>query len=293
MSIYDKVTERIVAYIEENKALPWRKPWAITNVTPQSHRNLVSGHVYRGMNMLLTGLSGYETPYWLTVKQANKMGAKIRKGEHGTPVIFWSTFDAQDEDEEKFRTKGFYKSYTVFNVAQCDNVAYEQPTDTIVKPFDSIAQADSVIEAMPLAPKIIHRGNRAAYSPLSDVVSIPIKGAFDTPQDYYSTLFHELAHATGHEKRLGRFKTEKVNHQFASRSYSKEELVAEMASCFVLNELGIETEQTESNSLAYLDGWVKTLKGDARMIVQASGKAVKAAQFILNRYQSQQQEVAA
>ncbi len=290
MTVYEKVTERIVTFIEQNNVLPWHKPWATTVQSELSHRNFVSGHIYRGMNMLLTGLSGYEAPYWLTVNQANKLGAKIRKGEHGTPVIFWSTFQttpSDDDSDERSLSRGFYKAYTVFNVTQCDDIEYEMPKAAQGRVFDPIGKAEATVLSMPDAPPIIHSGIKACYSSMYDKVTMPCT-SFDTPEDYYSTLFHELAHSTGHDKRLGRFKAENVDHQFASRSYSKEELVAEMASCFVLNELGIGTEHTESNSIAYLQNWVKALKSDARMIVQASGKAVKAAEYIMNRYEREE-----
>ena len=137
---------------------------------------------------------------------------------------------------------------------------------------------------MPRRPAIRHGLDRAFYSPAADSVGMPSPERFDTPENYYNVLFHELTHSTGHESRLNRKGVSGTDGQwagFGSQSYSKEEMVAEMGAAFLCGQAGI-VERTIDNSAAYLRSWLERLKNDCRLVVQAAAQAQKAADFILD-----------
>jgi antirestriction protein ArdC len=130
---------------------------------------------------------------------------------------------------------------------------------------------------MPSAPTF-EQGFRASYAPSTDTVTMPARTAFDSQAEYYSTLFHELTHSTGHAKRLGREGFDRPQ-LFASESYSREELIAEMGSAMLCGVAGIE-QKTLANSAAYLKTWIARLRSDSKLIVSAAGAAQKAADYI-------------
>src|SRR6201987_1671271 len=251
-SVYEIVTERILAELE-NGQVPWRKPW---RTLPPA--NLVSKKPYRGINTFLLALAGYGSQYWLTYRQAQALGGNVRKGEHGTKIVFWKfdkyeTETADGETEE--RKSAFPPYYTVFNLEQTEGLK----ALLALPPAQPIESAEAIVSGMP-NPPAFDQGFRASYAPFTDTVTMPSRTAFDSQAEYYSTLFHELTHSTGHAKRLSREGFDKPSH-FGSESYSKEELVAEMGSAFLCGMSGIERE-TIPNSAAYLKGWMQRLKAD-------------------------------
>jgi antirestriction protein ArdC len=277
MTVYDVITKRIVELLEQG-TIPWRKPWAGGG----EPRNLTSGKAYRGINVFMLAASGYSSPYWLTFKQALAAGGCVRKGEHGTPVIFWKRAEeAETEEEEGGKYRGpVCRYYSVFNVAQCDGI--QAPTPEPLN-FEPIPECVRIVSDWKQAPLIHHRGNRACYSPISDEVEMPSPGSFISPEAYYSTLFHELTHSTGHGSRLAR-KGVTEPTGYGTHEYSREELVAEMGAAFLCGATGIELASTLENSSAYLASWIKALKGDARLVVTAGAQAQRAADHILGRF---------
>lgn len=281
-SVYEIVTQRIIDFIEQKNELPWRKPWATVESAQQ---NFKSRKPYQGINAVLTGMSGFSSPLWMTFKQAKELGGCVKKGERSTPVIFWSTIerkvkDVVTEDDETTKKFGFYRLYSVFNSSQIEGIEFPE----IIKPtqnFNPITEAEEVIRNMPNCPRISRDGNGAYYSPVFDTVMIP--DTFFTPEELYSALFHELVHSTGHPSRLNRFKQDGDDHKFGSQTYSREELTAEIGSSFILNTLGIANESTDKNSAAYIKSWLRALRNDPQMIVTAASKAGRAANFIMNK----------
>jgi antirestriction protein ArdC len=276
--VYEIITQRIIEKLEQG-VCPRRMPW-----TSEQPKNLVSGKSYRGINILLLGSQGYMSPWWLTFKQAKSLGGFVKKGEKSTPVVFWKTYNSMEQnDEGKLEEKGRFvlRYYSCFNLEQVTLPPEEVPqADPTTKSFDPIPKAESVVKGMPYAPAITHNGQRACYSPLLDQVNMPRAESFDEPVNYYSTLFHELTHSTGHESRLNRDTlVDKV--RFGSHSYSKEELIAEMGAAFLNGHCGLE-DSTLENSAAYINGWLGRLKNDPKLVVQAAGKAQRAADFILD-----------
>jgi antirestriction protein ArdC len=290
--VYGKVTDRIIGYIERNRSLPWRKPW-VTPYGDMAPRNFQSGKPYRGVNAILTSMNGYSSPFWLTFNQAKALGGCVRKGERSTPIVYWNTVrkpeagvdgERPDEDEtdepERKAYYGFYRMYSVFNAEQIDGIQFPEPEAPETGDVPRIQRAEELAEGMRDRPVVAYGGDLAYYSPSDDRVVVPERSRFVSSEEYYSTLFHELAHSTGHPKRLHRFGAPGAE-RFGSRGYSKEELVAEISSCFILNSIGISTEDTDGNSAAYIRGWLEALKGDRRMLVVAAGLAGKASDYIM------------
>ena len=283
-SVYQIVTEQIIRQLEAGVA-PWHKPWST-----QLPRSLASGRKYRGINVFLLAACGYGSPYWLTYRQATDRGGHVRKGHHGTKVVFWKigTREVEDADGETIERRAvLLRYYTVFNVEQCEGIAAPDTTRAV----NPIEECERILQGMPTPPTIEQDG-RAWYRPSTDTVGIPARSAFDSVEEYYSTLFHELTHSTGHPNRIGRDGIEKLNI-FASESYSKEELIAEMGAAMLCGVAGIE-RKTLSNSAAYLKSWTDVLKSDSRMVVSAASQAQKAADYILGKeaHQCQTQRTA-
>jgi antirestriction protein ArdC len=269
-SVYSIVTEQILRQLESGVA-PWHRPW-----TTEIPKSLSSGRAYRGLNVFLLASNGYGSPYWLTYKQAIERGGHVRKGEDGTRIVFWKigTRETEDAGGDSIERKSIVlRYYVVFNVEQCEGIA--APTSSsIVNPIE---ECERIVRQMP-NPPAMEQYSRAWYRPSSDTVGMPSRNAFNSAEEYYSTLFHELAHSTGHPKRIGRDGIEKLN-TFGSESYSKEELIAEMGAAMLCGVAGIE-RNTLSNSAAYLRSWIDVLKTDSRMVVSAASQAQKAADYI-------------
>jgi antirestriction protein ArdC len=269
-SVYEIVTSRILAELEKGE-IPWRKPW---RTLPPA--NLISKKPYRGINVFLLALAGYGSQYWLTYRQAQALGGNVRKGEHGTKIVFWKfdTFETETADgETEERKSAFLRYYTVFNLEQTEGLK----ALLALPPAFPIESAEEIVKGMP-NPPAFEQDAQAAYIPSRDTVTMPSRTAFESQAEYYSTLFHELTHSTGHAKRLARegFDTPQ---KFGSESYSKEELIAEMGSAMLCGIAGIG-QATISNSAAYLQSWIKRLKADSRLVVSAASAAQKAADYI-------------
>ncbi|HEX5033178.1 MAG TPA: zincin-like metallopeptidase domain-containing protein [bacterium] len=291
--VYEIITERITQALEAG-TVPWHKPWKVAGVADS---NLISGKAYRGINVWLTMATtlekGFSSPYWVTFKQCQSLGGRVKKGEKGTPIIFWNFKEFVEESKEggepKVKKIPMARYYTVFNADQCEGIEAKIPKPAWEgKTFNPIAEAEKIVAGFQAKPTIKEGGSRACYSPSRDTVTMPPREAFDSPAEYYSTLFHELTHSTGHATRLAR---EGVieNHFFGDESYSKEELVAEMGAAFLSGMAGIENA-TVSNSAAYIKHWLGALKNDKRLVITAAAQAQKAADLILGVTFDKQEE---
>ena len=272
-SVYEQVTERIAALLEKG-TVPWRKPWKAQSGLP---RNLVSKKAYRGINVLLLHAMSYESPFWLTFRQAQELGGSVRKGEKACPVVFWKQHEVEDKETGETQKIPMMRFYYVFNVSQCDGLKnIPAPVET---PFSAPTKPEEIVAFMPKRPEIKHGMRKAFYSPREDIIAMPDRERFDDEAGYYATLYHEMTHSTGHRSRLNR-PTLTESEGFGSNPYCKEELIAEMGAAFLCGQAGI-AERTEENSAAYIQNWLEALKNDKSLIVQAAGQAQKAADFIL------------
>lgn len=290
LDVYQAVTDKIITALEAGTA-PWRDPILIRHAA-DAPQNLVTKYQYRGCNVFLLAISawsaGYASNRWLTFRQARELGGSVQKGEKGSMVIFWKPLKVKDRETGEDKDIFLLRHYTVFNAEQCDlpdeavPESQESPA-TRPTPFDPIPSCETIVDGYD-GPAITQRGAVACYRPLVDEVLIPRPDAFATDEAYYATLFHELAHSTGHSSRLDR-KLDTAPAPFGSPDYSKEELVAEMAAAFLCGITGIEPA-TLDNAASYLQGWIDRLKGDKQLVVQAGGKAQKAADHILDTAES-------
>lgn len=286
-TVYEKITKRIVDAIEASNTLPWQKTWHTKDGMP---RNLNTGHAYRGINVFVLAMQGYESPFWLTLNQANKFGGHVKADEKSTPVVFWKWPNKEDRslaEDEGRNVFPFAKSWNVFNIAQTEGVSHkrldERAAQTVAPQVDVIEGAENIVKGWKDACRISHDFERAFYNPLIDSIGMPKPEAFESGEAYYCTLFHEITHATGHQKRCKRFPEDEGGACFGSSSYSREELVAEMGASFLAAESGIDMEAFIDNSASYVAGWLKRLKGDSKLVLTAAGQAQKAADHVLNR----------
>lgn len=276
--VIDIVTQRAIDAME-NGIAPWRRPWS-NGVAPC---NLVRKRPYRGWNAIVLGfLSPYASPYWLTLKEVKSKGGRVKNGEfkNGWPVVFYKFPDAAKVKEAKEAGKRapapITRFYTVYNVEQTEGIAI--PTIT-GRTHTADEEAERIIANMPNRPKIQHGGNCAGYTPALDLVMMPNASQFVSGNAYYKTLFHELTHATGHEKRLDRG----LDGTFGTDPYAREELVAEFGAAILSAECGAMDTDEETQTAAYLAGWLTRLKKDKRLLVTAAGQAQKAVDYIMNR----------
>jgi antirestriction protein ArdC len=273
--VYEIITEKIIKQLESGVA-PWRKPW-----TCRTPANLITQKEYRGLNVFTLASQGFPSRFWLTYNQASKLGGKIRKGEKAFPVIFWNVGEEQEtvkSDGTKDTSRPFLlRYYSVFNFAQTEGIDIPASLLQETRTNDAIATCEQIIANMP-NPPAFEQSDNAWYSASNDVVGMPARGLFHSSEEYYATEFHELAHSTGHAKRLRRDNFDNPV-SFGSDSYSKEELIAEMTAAMLCGLAGIE-QKTLENSAAYLNTWIARLKSDSRLLVSAASQAQKAADFI-------------
>lgn len=280
--IYQEVTDTILKHLEQG-VVPWRSPIRRSGGgLPKSWG--AGGKPYRGINTFLLAVvswaRGFDSDYWLTFNQSKKLGGRVRKGEKGTLVVFWKQHAMQDRETGDEVTVPVLRHYVVFNANQVDEI---KPPDAVSSdpetPFTPIAPAERIVAGYHNPPRILHRGGSACYIPSVDQVEIAEPAKFETAEAYYATIFHELAHSTGHRSRLNRGFDEAPS-PFGSPDYSKEELVAEMGSAFLCAAAGIGPTTIEQ-SAAYISGWSKRLSDDKKLIVQAAARGQRAADLIL------------
>ena len=271
---YEHITDRITGLLAQG-TVPWHKPWNVSTGLP---RNLVTQKPYRGINPFLLMAAGYESPNWLTFRQAIQLGGSVKKGEKACPVVFWKQMELTNKESGEVEKMPLLRMYFVFNVAQCEglkNIPAEDASAFVA------TEAAEIVAGMPEPPVIKHGMTKAYYSPSNDSVGMPEPKRFTSEDAYHATLFHELVHSTGHEKRLKRQSITERNG-FGSDPYCKEELVAELGSAFLCGQAGI-VERTIESSATYIENWLTQLKNDKTLIVYAAAQAQKAADFILNR----------
>jgi len=273
--VFTIVNNRIIEQLEKG-TLPWRKPWKSAGPP----RNLITGRSYRGLNILLLASLGYTNNLFLTIKQINDLGGRVKKSEHSCPVVFWSQKETPEGEENVKEAKRILRYYSVFNVEQCIGISEDKIPEFRLNNNDPIKDCEEMIDAMPNKPKIQHKGQEAYYNSAKDVINMPKLVSFDDSESYYTVLFHELIHSTGHEKRLSR---EAIMNpeKFGSEPYSEEELVAQIGACFLASYTGCSMKHFE-NDVAYIDEWLRRLKGDKRFLLFAASKAQRAVDYILN-----------
>jgi antirestriction protein ArdC len=269
MDIYELVNEKIIKALETGTA-PWRKSWRSMG----QQKNLVSGKAYQGLNQFMLAMEETTTPYWLSYKQALDLGGNVKSGSKGQRIVFWKLLD--HEKDGKIQSVPLLRYSTVFNLDQCEGI--KTPDSSAASPlvFTPIEKAENILSGYRVEMK--HGGERAFYVPKFDTITMPPKESFSSTEAYYSTLFHEMTHSTGHESRLKREGITEVHH-YGDAVYSKEELIAEFGAAFLCCKAGIES--TLDNSASYIQGWLKILKANKTWLVNSASAAQKAVNYII------------
>ena len=280
--VCEMVAERVLAELEKGVA-PWTKPWFGSD----SFVSHINGKHYSLLNCILLGEPGE----YATFNQVKKEGGKVKKGAKSRFVVFWSPIvkeETNDAGEIQEKTFFILKYYNVFNLNDCEGIQKKYLRDEGERfTHDTVTEAEEIVDKYgAMNPTLkIERGDesgRAFYRPSEDLIRVPRIEQFAKVEEFYSTLFHEMTHSTGHWSRLGRFKESGAVAAFGDNDYGKEELIAELGAAALCGKCGIESNDSFRNSAAYLKGWTEAIKGNPDMIVQAAGKAEKAFEFILN-----------
>jgi antirestriction protein ArdC len=300
--VYRLITDRIIVALE-NGTPPWKRPWrnAQKGVNTLMPSNAFTGREYSGVNVLLLWLAaeerGFHSDRWLTYNQALEAGGQVRKGETATLAVIYRdwTKQAEDSDGNKLQdaegkplmeTVPMLRQFPVFNVSQCDSLSEQvSGVSTVTRPQEDFAavnpeQLDQVLSVVnatgvQFSPK---PQNRAYYRSVTDQIVMPLTSQFDSEGDYWSTVLHELVHASGHAKRLNREGITKATKQFGDPVYAFEELIAEIGSAFLCAYLGITGDMQHES---YVEGWLSRLKSDKKALFSACRQAREASEYLL------------
>jgi antirestriction protein ArdC len=280
MNIYEQVTQRILNQLEAGQ-IPWRKTWK--SGLPKS---LGTGREYRGVNILVLGCTMFTSRYWVTYREAQRLGGQVRKGERATPVIYWKWRTPEELKRLSARTGKEHIApcapftSAVFNLDQVEGI--NRPEDDAGnRPIDKLEVANQMLDVMPDKPELVHALTaQPAYFPQLDRVVLPHLSQFESADKYFATLFHETVHSTGHPRRLNRFDEAEGSK---IEKYSFEELVAEFGAAFLCGFAGVDNPDTNSLQAlqaSYIEGWSGVFRQDSRILVRASSAAQKAADYI-------------
>ena len=270
--------------------MPWRKPWTAGGSTRPLR---VCGEPYQGINNFLltmrTLMAGHSSPFWMTIPQANALGAKVRKGEKSSLVVYYGQSrtrgeggdDADDGDVDETRVFRFQKSYRVFNACQIEGLPDSFHPEPIPvpehPPAEPIPHMQEFFDAIDITT--VFSGTEASYLAPVDKVYMPPITRFQDPLSFYGVWAHELAHATKAPHRLNR---DYGLTRFANTSYAREEIVAELTSCFLGQELGFTAHTLEMNA-SYLYSWLKVLRSDNNAIFKHAADAQRACDYLIAR----------
>lgn len=287
MNVYEIVTKKVIEQLEKG-VIPWHKPWKGSSLP----RNLITGKPYRGINMFLLWQDQYPSRYWLTFNQIKNLGGHVKKGEKSSLVVFFKMLENlnQDDPEKKLFVLRYYN---VFNASQAEGLKHKRLTEEAENidsiEFNAIEECEAVWAGYESVPRLTHDVQKAFYSPSDDYINMPAKTSFDSEEFYYSILFHEAIHSTGHTKRLGRSGITDIA-AFGSHEYSKEELIAEMGAAMLCAHTGIDSI-TIDNSASYINSWLTNIKQSKnfRLVVDAAAAAQKAVDMILGNQDHQEE----
>lgn len=277
MNIYSSITERILQQLDAG-VIPWRKTWA--SGLP---RSLSTAKEYRGINALVLGSAEHTSRYWVTFREAQRLGGHVRKGERATPVIYWKWRTAEElaklreeTDRERLAPCVPFVS-AVFNLDQVEGVT--RPEDDVRhQDHRRLEVAEQMLQVTPDLPEIVHSASGGpSYHPGLDRITLPHLSQFESADHYYATLFHEAVHGSGHPKRLNRFDGAQLDQP---EKYGFEELVAEFGAAFLCAFAGITSPSNDALQASYIEGWSRVLRKDHHLIIRAAAAAQRAVDYL-------------
>lgn len=276
IDIYQTVTDSIISALETG-VKPWSRPWQRVPGMSGLPSNYATGATYSGMNIMLLWCSASKQRFsdsrWMTYKQAKVEGGQVRKGEHGTTAIFYTTLEKENDDGDTDYIP-MLKTFTLFNVEQIDGLPLSDEAVCPAETFESLPRAEALLRNS--GATIIEKGQNAFFQPSNDEIWLPERYLFSDAANFYATGLNELIHWSGVKSRLNR----EMKGKFGSEDYAFEELIAELGSAFLMADLGIAGEvQHES----YIASWLKALKNDKRFIFKAASAASKAHRYLMDK----------
>lgn len=297
VDVYEMAAAAVIAAMDRGQ-IPWRMPWKAGNgALPQ---NLATRRPYRGINVFLLAMAGYDSPYWMTYKQATALGAQVRKGEKSTTAVLWKQtrqdlktaaqiaqaradgLKVKKDDRGTYVLRILARAFPLFNAAQVDGITDVPAVESIADvAWEPTARAEEIAAGYAHGPSVGEGGTSATYAPVRDHVQMPDRGRFDTATDWHATLFHELAHSTGHADRLNRPDLLDQDATFGSKKYAREELTAEMGAAMLCAVAGIDTAPLIEQTAAYVQHWQQAIGEDPKIVVIAAQRAQKACDRIL------------
>ena len=279
-TVYDVITDIIIDKLKQG-VIPWKKSYRGVDVPPM---NFKTKNKYNGINVLLLNMVGAKSPYFMSYKQAESLGGQVKKGSKGNKIIFAKNYERKNKETGEMEEAFAYRYSHVYSLdviegIECPYLAQQEELHQ-VDPNKNIDACELLVESLlskSLIPKIeFHDKYRAFYNVGKDRIFTCGINDYISSEEYYGTVFHEIIHSTGHKSRLDRrFGTIGIN----SKTYAKEELVAEIGACFMCQATGIVTA-TIDNSAAYIQSWLKALKDDPKLVIQASKKAQDAVNYL-------------
>jgi len=297
--LYDKITSTIIEMLEEHKKSGYNKSWYNLSGDAVFAHNRANKHFYNGINQLMLQYLKRKYNYafngWLTFNQLAELGGKIKKGSKAAMVVYKSNLyidantgenitryimqlkkNGQSIEHIDYQKRGYMKGYNVFNISQIENLPKEyykiEELEKLTE-FERNEKAEFIIKSTGANIKY-SASNEAYFQPSVDEIHLPLRKQFKTDARFYSVVFHELGHWTGHQKRLNR----EMGGKFGSKEYAFEELIAELNSAYINAFLGYDT--TITNNVAYIDSWLSVMKNDTKFIVSAASQAQKASDYI-------------
>lgn len=286
--VYERFTSLIIEKLEQG-VIPWHQPWNAKGIPS----NYLTKRPYHGINLWVLLAYGHELPYYLTFKQAESLGGKVKKGAKAIPVCYWNyvykhketgrTIPAElvrDYPIDQLIKKSFLKEFKIFPIELIEGIDWELPEVVEERKIPVIERCEEVYGEMLNAPKVVHEKEEAFYHPELDLINMPPKLRFQSAEGYYAVLFHELVHSTGSGNRLNRLGVAEMDY-FGSSNYCKEELIAEMGAGYLCGYTGIGNNFLINNQVAYLQNWIAQLKNDKQLLIEAASKAQKAVDYIL------------
>lgn len=276
MNVYEIVTSKIIEKLERG-TIPWVRPWSACRA-----RNWQTGRYYSGINTMLL-----QTGEYLTFNQVRVAGGHVKKGESAEQIFFFKMCQVEDDkksagdsgEEAGSKSVPFLRYYNVFEVSQCEGISRKFDVEHLEN-FVPDEEAERIIAGYPNGPTVEHKGLSSFYRAADDLVVTPLREDFFSEAEYYTTMFHELSHSTGHVSRLAR--KEICRHTgFGSQPYGKEELVAEMSAAMLCARCHME--MALENSAAYIQNWKNVIKADTKMVMFAASQAQKAADYIAGK----------
>ncbi|MEQ9442140.1 MAG: zincin-like metallopeptidase domain-containing protein [Cyclobacteriaceae bacterium] len=288
--VYQLVTDIIIQKLEQG-VIPWKKRWSSQGPAA----NYLTKKPYRGINALLLNSLGITHPYFLTFRQAQQLGGKIRKGAQSLPVVYWQWYfqhtdtgrklteeEAKALPSAQVERKAFLRYYRVFTIQDIEGIDLTFPSTSTFNPEkDKLMRGFQPLHTMPHSVAVKTQSNNPFYHPRHDYINMPAMTAFPSIEAYFQVLYHELTHATGHPKRLNRSSVREPQ-PFGSWSYSQEELIAEMGASFIANLMNISSEAALDDAASYIQGWLKVLRNDKRFVIEAAQKAQRAVDYIMD-----------